>query len=161
MNTIQSRITMLVCLLALPVATFGAPVFSDDFSTDGSLNGMSADIGGTWSVVLNSLSASGGVVDTNASTDVGMAKASFTQALAEGEVMTLRFVTVESAGGFSFFGRAGISLYESGNEQVFMGGLGVFPVEWGIGGSAIGSSQAFSTSITAEPQTAVFEYRAS
>ena len=73
MNTIQSRIAMLVCLLALPVATFGAPVFSDDFSTDGSLNGMSADIGGTWSVVLNSLSASGGVVDTNASTDVGMA----------------------------------------------------------------------------------------
>jgi hypothetical protein len=134
-------------------------VFFDDFDTNGSLNGSSADIGGAWNVTSGDLAASGGAVDTasSSSSNPDLALAYFTRALAINETLTLTFLTVESSGSFAASGWAGISLFENGNEQVFLGSPG-FVSSWGIDGPAIGSRSSFSPAITDEAQTAVFEY---
>ncbi len=130
-------------------------IFSDDFSVAGSLNGSSADIGGTWNVNSGSFVVSGGVVDTSSySGDPDLAFASFTRDLTAGETLTLTFQTTASGGTFSGGGWAGLSLYENGSEKVFLGGPSIS--EWGTG-SDLGV-HVFTPSITAAAQTAVFEY---
>ncbi len=160
MQVIQIKILMLFFLLALAPAAFGATVFSDDFSTNGTLGGTSADIGGTWVAGSGALVVSGGVVDTAASntSSFDTAGAAMTQVLGTGEQITLTFVTAESAGDFATVGWVGVSLYVGGSEKVFMGSPGFPTTEWGIAGSVPGSNTTFATSITAEPQTAVFDY---
>jgi hypothetical protein len=147
-----------VMVLVLVSSAFGATtVFSDDFSTAGDLDGMSADVGGTWSVDSGAFTSTGGVVDTGVSNGdfTDEAFASFTESLAAGEQLALTFVTTESAGEFAARPWAGVSLYVGNSEEVFLGSPGGF-TEWGITGLV--STTTFSPSITAEPQTAVFGY---
>ncbi len=151
---------MVAGLIALCGVAQAEVIFSDKFSVDGSLNGSSADIGGTWNVTSGNLSISGGVVDTASSyfSDSDIAFASFTRALTANETLTLTFQTTTSSGSFSTTGWAGLSLFEKGDEKLFLGGPSYTPA-WGIVGNAIGGVlKVFSPSITNAAQTAVFNY---
>jgi hypothetical protein len=151
-------VTVLACIAATTESA--EIIFSDDFSAAGNLNGAAADIGGSWSVTSGNLSIAGGAVDTAASNSgsADLAFASFSRNLGADETLVLTFNTIESSGNFATTGWTGISLYENGNEQVFMGSPGFPTAEWGIAGAAIGSTQTFAPSITTEPQTAEFDY---
>jgi hypothetical protein len=150
---------MLLMGLVLATGQFchGVLVFSEDFSTAGSLDGQTPSVGGVWSVTDGSYTVAGGVLDTKAgSTSMNLAFADFGQTLGSGESLVLSFDTVESAGDFATTGWAGISLYEGGTEQFFLGSPGLFS-QWGIDGNAT-TKTTFSPSITAEPQSVTFSY---
>lgn len=143
---------------ALP--TFAATtIFSESFSTNGILNGMSPDVGGTWSG-SSGLTVEDGVLDTARSntSSPDSISASFTQALGSGEILGLSIVTTETQGLFATNGYAGLTLYAGGTEYFFIGSPGLVD-EWGITGTGLSAStQTFTPALTAEAQTVYFTY---
>ena len=141
----------------------GTFIFSDDFSTDGTLNGSTPDIGGNWNVTdSTSQSITNGIVDTSEGSSTMLAFADFSSALTTGEILTLTFTSEElGSGTFANSSWAGVSLLEgglAGTEQFFIGNIGSDPDHgWGIGGFAV-TPALLSPLVTAASQTAVFTY---
>jgi uncharacterized repeat protein (TIGR02543 family) len=134
-------------------------VFSEDFSTDGSLDGTTPDIGGNWNVTSGSITVASGVADTQGSTSMKLAYADFTRALTTGETLKLTINTAETAGVFATSGWAGISLYSGGSggtEQIFMGSLGMVN-GWGVDGSMV-TKTSTSPLVSGESQNVQFTY---
>lgn len=150
----------LIVFIVTGLLTAGAEtIFSDDFSTAGSLNGASTDTGGAWNVTSGSLSVSNGAVDTagSSSGNPDMAFNYFTRALMADETLMFTFLTEESSGAFATTGWAGLCLYENGQERVFLGSPGG-TAAWGIHWHTVDQVSTFVPSITGEAQTAVFQY---
>ncbi len=134
-------------------------LFFDDFSTDGSLDGLTPDVGGVWSVSSGTFIVSNGIIDTSLTATDKYAYADLSSSLASGETLVLTFTTEElGSGTFANTSWAGISLYSggsSGTEHFFIGNIGSLS-GWGIGGDP--GSALLSPAVTAAAQTVIFTY---
>lgn len=135
---------------------------ADDFSeyTGTAVNGKLADIGGgAWSAP-GTQTIVGGILDTDL---VGQHEGSFldlTRALGPGEILTLTFISAESAGAmFHLDGYAGMSLYVGGSEKLFIGdpGGGQAVNGWALDGFAGGGPSTY-TGLGSEAVTGTFTY---
>ena len=158
----KSKVTIfsgiIVLFLAITNAHSAVTVFSDDFSDDGNLNGQTPGVGEAWSVTAGSMTSSGGVMDT-ANTGGGQMKLAYAEfennlSLGGGEMITLRFVTVNTSGTFQDW--AGISLYEGNTERFFMG-LPGSSVNWGIDNTGLGGPAQYTT-LPGAAQDVTFTY---
>ena len=143
----------------LILASFSAQaalVFQDDFSDPDStlLHGKAADIGSAWNVTdgASDFDIQAGSLDTLGAGRT--AYASFTSILAAGQTVTLTFDTLDQTnGGNMFNGYSGVSLYEGGNEQIFVGNPSAG--FWGVTGGGISGANSSDSTVVA---TATFTY---
>lgn len=136
-NQPLSRVKELILAGALISSAFfakaagGTVLFSDNF------NNSSA-----WNITSGQLIVAGNIATTQGDANMTTAFASFSQPLGAGDVLQLTFNS-NHVTNFATSGWAGISLYTSGTEQVFIGSPGNIS-SWGLDGPVFGSAIALS-----------------